>query len=122
MPAGGFGNSIALPLQNRPRQNGNSVFLEDDLRPYDDQWACLSTTVSQGAQLLIQTTKQTTICDKRRDFSVPTDPPATETGPGDSAAEWKQGVQPNEQRMKQTLETTAISYSSRVSPIHLRLV
>jgi hypothetical protein len=26
---GGFGNLIALPLQNRPRENGNSVFLDD---------------------------------------------------------------------------------------------
>lgn len=33
MPAGGFGNLIALPLQNGPRQNGNSVFVDNDLRP-----------------------------------------------------------------------------------------
>jgi superfamily II DNA or RNA helicase len=43
MPAGGFGNLIALPLQNRPREKDNSVFLDDDLKPYDDQWAYLST-------------------------------------------------------------------------------
>ena len=43
MPAGGFGNLIALPLQNRPRENGNSVFLDDDFCPYEDQWAYLST-------------------------------------------------------------------------------
>jgi len=43
MPAGGFGNLIALPLQNRPRENGNSVFVDDDFRPYEDQWAYLST-------------------------------------------------------------------------------
>jgi superfamily II DNA or RNA helicase len=42
MPAGGFGNLIALPLQSRPRQKGNSVFVDDELRPYDDQWAFLS--------------------------------------------------------------------------------
>src|SRR6266545_2544396 len=41
MPAGGFGNLIALPLQNGPRQVGNSVFVDDELRPYDDQWAFL---------------------------------------------------------------------------------
>ena len=39
MPAGGFGNLIALPLQSRPRENGNSVFLDDDLRSHEDQWA-----------------------------------------------------------------------------------
>jgi superfamily II DNA or RNA helicase len=43
MPTGGFGNLIALPLQSRPRENGNSVFLDDDFRPYEDQWACLTT-------------------------------------------------------------------------------
>ena len=43
MPAGGFGNLIALPLQNRPRENGNSVFADDEFRPYEDQWAYLST-------------------------------------------------------------------------------
>ncbi|MBI1778205.1 MAG: DEAD/DEAH box helicase family protein [Proteobacteria bacterium] len=42
MPVGGFGNLIALPLQNRPREKGNSVFLDDDFRPYEDQWAYLS--------------------------------------------------------------------------------
>jgi superfamily II DNA or RNA helicase len=42
MPLGGFGNLIALPLQNGPRQQGNSVFVDDDLRPYDDQWAFLA--------------------------------------------------------------------------------
>ena len=28
MPAGGFGNLIALPFQNEPRENGNSVFVD----------------------------------------------------------------------------------------------
>lgn len=42
MPLGGFGNLIALPLQNTARQAGNSVFVDADLRPFDDQWAYLS--------------------------------------------------------------------------------
>jgi superfamily II DNA or RNA helicase len=42
MPIGGFGNLIALPLQRRARKRGNSVFVDDDLRPYEDQWAFLS--------------------------------------------------------------------------------
>ncbi len=42
MPLGGFGNLIALPLQRRARESGNSVFVDKDLRPYDDQWAYLS--------------------------------------------------------------------------------
>ena len=39
---GGFGNLIALPLQGGPRESGNSVFLDDDLRPHGDQWGFLS--------------------------------------------------------------------------------
>ena len=42
LPQGGFGNLIALPLQKRPRERGNSVFLDDDFEPYADQWAFLS--------------------------------------------------------------------------------
>jgi superfamily II DNA or RNA helicase len=42
MPKGGFGNLIALPLQKKPRENGGSVFVDTDLRPYPDQWAYLA--------------------------------------------------------------------------------
>ena len=42
LPRGGFGNLIALPLQKQPRSRGNSVFLDDDGMPHDDQWAFLS--------------------------------------------------------------------------------
>ncbi|MBD5234611.1 MAG: DEAD/DEAH box helicase family protein [Bacteroidales bacterium] len=41
MPAGGFGNLVALPLQGQARKNGNSVFVDDDFVPYDDQWGYL---------------------------------------------------------------------------------
>ncbi|MDP6631797.1 MAG: DEAD/DEAH box helicase family protein [Kiritimatiellia bacterium] len=43
MPKGGFGNLIAIPLQRGPAQNGNSLFVDDGLRVYSDQWAFLST-------------------------------------------------------------------------------
>jgi len=38
MPKGGFGNLIALPLQKEARQRGCSVFVDNDLKPYPDQW------------------------------------------------------------------------------------
>lgn len=41
MPAGGFGNLVALPLQGKARKNGNSVFVNDDFVPVADQWAYL---------------------------------------------------------------------------------
>ena len=43
MPKGGFGNLIALPLQKKPREKGNSVFISKEGVPYSDQWAFLST-------------------------------------------------------------------------------
>ncbi len=42
LPKGGFGNLIALPLQRKARDRGHSVFLDDHLEPYADQWAYLS--------------------------------------------------------------------------------
>ncbi len=42
MPKGGFGNLLALPLQKIPRENGCSVFVDAELRPFDDQWAFLA--------------------------------------------------------------------------------
>ncbi|MCL4841273.1 MAG: DEAD/DEAH box helicase [Bryobacteraceae bacterium] len=41
MPKGGFGNLIALPLQRKPREAGNSVFLDGSGLPYGDQWRFL---------------------------------------------------------------------------------
>ncbi len=48
LPQGGFGSLIALPLQRKPRQLGNSVFLDDNFSPYDDQWAFLSEVCKIG--------------------------------------------------------------------------
>lgn len=45
MPKGGFGNLIALPLQKQPRLGGHSVFVNDELEPYPDQWAFLADVV-----------------------------------------------------------------------------
>ncbi|MBF8288099.1 MAG: putative helicase [Candidatus Rokubacteria bacterium] len=42
LPRGGFGNLIALPLQHGPRQDGNTVFVDDQLTPFPDQWALLA--------------------------------------------------------------------------------
>uniref|UniRef100_UPI0027BA9536 TOTE conflict system archaeo-eukaryotic primase domain-containing protein n=1 Tax=Desulfobulbus sp. TaxID=895 RepID=UPI0027BA9536 len=41
LPKGGFGNLIALPLQKQPREQGRSVFVDENFAPYPDQWAYL---------------------------------------------------------------------------------
>ena len=48
MPQGGFGNLIALPLQKGPRDQGNSVFLDDQLLPWADQWSFLAGVRKMG--------------------------------------------------------------------------
>ncbi len=42
LPKGGFGNLIALPLQKKARNLGNSVFIDEKLIAYEDQWVFLS--------------------------------------------------------------------------------
>ncbi|MBU2602842.1 MAG: DEAD/DEAH box helicase [Actinobacteria bacterium] len=42
LPQGGFGSLIALPLQRRAGERGNSLFVDDDLIPHPDQLAFLS--------------------------------------------------------------------------------
>ncbi len=49
MPKGGFGNLIALPLQKGPREQGFSVFVDADLRPYPDPWAFLASIQPMAA-------------------------------------------------------------------------
>lgn len=41
MPKGGFGNLIALPLQKEAARFGNSLFIDDNFKPYPDQWGFL---------------------------------------------------------------------------------
>jgi superfamily II DNA or RNA helicase len=52
MPAGGFGNLIALPLQRRARERGHSLFVDADLVPHEDQWAFLSTQLCLAPEVL----------------------------------------------------------------------
>ncbi len=42
LPKGGFGNLIALPFQKEAVQRKNSVFIDDNCIPYDNQWKFLS--------------------------------------------------------------------------------
>ena len=42
LPKGGFGNLIALPLQKTAREQGNSVFLDENFHPYEDQWGFMA--------------------------------------------------------------------------------
>jgi len=45
LPAGGFGNLIALPLQREARAHGNTQFLDDALLPVADPWPLLASAM-----------------------------------------------------------------------------
>jgi len=60
MPKGGFGNLIALPLQKLPRENGCSVFVDTELRPYSDQWGFLASIQPMAAHDIEPTILQAT--------------------------------------------------------------
>jgi hypothetical protein len=46
LPKGGFGNLITLPRQKIPRELSRSVFVDENLSPYPDQWAYLASIQS----------------------------------------------------------------------------
>jgi len=54
LPRGGFGNLIALPFQKEAVRKGNSIFIDEDCRPYGEQWKFLSAL------------KRMTLCDVER--------------------------------------------------------
>jgi superfamily II DNA or RNA helicase len=58
MPRGGFGNLIALPLQKKPREKGNTLFLDERFTPYPDQWAFLSSTSRMSRSQVEEVVKQ----------------------------------------------------------------
>ncbi|MFT9497247.1 TOTE conflict system archaeo-eukaryotic primase domain-containing protein [Anaerosolibacter sp.] len=63
LPKGGFGNLIALPLQGIPRAEGKSIFLDENLSPYKDQWHYLSTIkrlrLSEVEEVILRLEEQT---------------------------------------------------------------
>lgn len=50
MPRGGFGNLIALPLQKKAREQLCTVFVDEWLRPYVDQWGYLASITPMQPQ------------------------------------------------------------------------
>lgn len=65
LPRGGFGNLIALPLQGGPRKEGNSVFIDVNFKPYEDQWSFLAglrkLSLAQVETILQEVTRKSSI-------------------------------------------------------------
>ncbi|MER9567431.1 MULTISPECIES: DEAD/DEAH box helicase family protein [unclassified Mesorhizobium] len=73
MPLGGFGNLIALPLQRKAREIGNSVFLDKDLQPYDDQWAYLSSLPRLSADAVFRIADEAELSGRVLGVRMPVD-------------------------------------------------
>lgn len=69
MPKGGFGNLIALPLQQGPRKKGNSVFLDSSFNPIEDQWSFLKNvermTIDAVEELVKEASRKGTVVGLR---------------------------------------------------------
>ena len=73
MPLGGFGNLIALPLQRKAREIGNSVFVDKDLRPYNDQWAYLSSLPRVSADMVFRIADEAELSGRVLGVRMPVD-------------------------------------------------
>jgi hypothetical protein len=73
MPLGGFGNLIALPLQRKAREIGNSVFVDKGLRPYDDQWAYLSSLSRLSPNTAFRIADEAELSDRVLGVRMPVD-------------------------------------------------
>jgi hypothetical protein len=71
MPAGGFGNLIALPLQGLSRGSGNSVFIDESCLPYPDQWASLSAIVPMARAKVDQLIQEASASGKSSQYAFP---------------------------------------------------
>ncbi len=58
MPEGGFGNLIALPLQQEPRKLGNSEFVDNNFKAYPDQWTFLTSLKRVNIQRIYECLKK----------------------------------------------------------------
>lgn len=83
LPKGGFGNLIALPLQGKSVELGNTVFVAADGSPLPDQWGHLSQVrrlSTQEVQGLLQRYLPTQDLVPEEDVSLATDKGAIDIG------------------------------------------
>lgn len=58
LPQGGLGNLIALPLQGRALQKGNSAFIDENWNAYPDQWNILFSKPKLSKEFIEQKIKE----------------------------------------------------------------
>lgn len=73
LPSGGLGNLIALPLQRLPRDQGNSLFLNDQFNPYEDQWLFLNSVKKMSEEQVLKIIEEAANHDKILGIHLPTE-------------------------------------------------
>ena len=68
LPKGGLGNLIALPLQKKARETGNSVFLDEVFQPYGNQWEYLSSISRISEETVILLSMRLSVPDELGDL------------------------------------------------------
>lgn len=63
----GLGNLIALPLQGNAMKNGNSVFVDENWNPYDNQWKVLTNTLKLTEDRILELLKHWALDDKNEE-------------------------------------------------------
>jgi hypothetical protein len=64
LPKGGFGNLLALPLQKRAREQGNSVFLDELFQPHPGQWKFLESVQRVPTDMLARMIQEIAVLRK----------------------------------------------------------
>ena len=77
MPEGGFGNLIALPLQQAPRKQGNSSFVDNNFEVLNDQWGALASVrkvlAKQLSQIIESRDTPEKLANDREPWIIPTE-------------------------------------------------
>ena len=102
MPEGGFGNLIALPLQYQARQQGNSLFVDINLKPYHNQWDFLSQIKSLSSTQLNNLLSQLS----------PSSSISTNLKTIDNQPPWEQGLENKRIQIKNCPEQVTITLAN----------
>jgi hypothetical protein len=99
LPKGGFGNLIALPLQKKAREHGNTLFVDRALGPYADPWAYLA------RHPRISSDRMTTLADEATCRGSVVGVQMSPTGEEDDATPWtrRHSGRPRRERIAEVL-------------------
>lgn len=71
LPKGGFGNLIALPLQKKSKNAGNSVFVDENFQPFPDQWLYLSSIEKINKQDILSKLNKFKVSENKLEMNTP---------------------------------------------------